>query len=98
MADAQRVVEGIRNFLHSGHTAAIESLRILAQEYSEACHEVNRRLARCEDFLRQGFRPEAIHSPQAKPNLLAVLPILDFPERKKGARVVAHYSLPPPPV
>jgi hypothetical protein len=98
MADAQRVVEGIRNFLHSGHQTALEALKSMAQEYSDACQEVNRRLARCEEFLRQGLRSEAIHFAQAEPNLLDVLSILDFPERQEWDQVVAHYNLPPPPV
>jgi hypothetical protein len=98
MADAARVVEGIRNFLHCGHQTALETLRALAQEYSDACHEINRRLARCEEFLRQGMRGEAIHFADAQPNLLDVLAVLDFPERHEWEQAVAHYGLPAPPV
>ena len=77
MADPQRVVEGIRNLLHSGTQAQLQQLQALAQEYVEACQEVNRRLARCEEFLRQGLRSEAIHFAQAEPNLLDVLAVLE---------------------
>ena len=97
MADAQRVVEGIRNFLHSGHQTALEALKSMAQEYGDACQEVNRRLARCEEFLRQGLRSEAIHFAQAEPVLLDVLSVLDFPERADWDQVVMQYSLPAPP-
>ena len=98
MADAHNVVERIRNFLQAGHQTALETLRVLAQEYSDACNEVNRRLSRCDEFLRQGLHSEAIHFAQAEPNLLDVLGVLDFPERQEWDQVVAHHSLPAPPV
>jgi hypothetical protein len=97
MADVQGVVDNIRNFLHSGHQSALEPLRALSQEYGEACQEVNRRLARCEVFLRQGLRAEAIQFAQVEPNLLDALAILDFPERSEWDQVVAHYHLFAPP-
>jgi hypothetical protein len=98
MADPQRTVENIRNVLHAGQQPALDAIRALAQEYSDACQEVNRRLARCEEFLRQGLRSEAIHFASAQPNLLDLLAGLDFPERAGWDQVAAHCGLPAAPV
>ena len=75
-----------------------QTIRALAQEYSEACHEINRRLTRCEEFLRRGLRSEAIHFGEAKPNLLDMLKVLDFPERAEWDQAVVQYQLPAAPV
>jgi hypothetical protein len=97
MADVPRIIEEIRSFLRPGRQAPLEALRPLAQEYKEACQEANRRLARCEEFLRQGLRAEAIHFADAKPNLLELLAVLDFPERPAWEQVAAQHQLPVPP-
>ena len=98
MADAQRVVEGIRNFLHSGHQVSLDALRALAQDYVQGCDEVNRRLARCEEYLRRGMRSEAIHFAEAEPHILDLLAVLDFPERPEWDKTVGEHQFPAPPV
>jgi hypothetical protein len=98
MADPQRMVEQLRHFLHSADQTAGDALRVLAQEYAEVCAEVNQRLRRCDDFLRQGLLSEAIHfAEQSEPPLLDLLALVDFPERAQWDQVVLAYQLPPGP-
>jgi len=98
MIDPQRVVENIRNLLHYGHEPPLDVLQALAADYTEACQEVNRRLARCEEYLRQGLRAEAIHYAQAEPNLLDVLAVLDFTERLSWDQLLTARNLAPAPL
>lgn len=97
MADYQRLVDDIRNFLHSGDLTFKEYLRGVAQGYSEACTEVNDRLRRCEDFLQRGLRSEAVQYAHVEPNLLDSLTILDMPERQHWEDIALAFSLPQPP-
>jgi hypothetical protein len=98
MVDPQRVVEGIRSLLYAGQAPPLDALQALAADYAEACKEVNRRLARCEEFLRQGLRAEAIHFAQAEPNVLDLLAVLDFAERPHWDQLLASCSLSAAPV
>jgi hypothetical protein len=97
MADPQRLVDDIRAFLQSSDQTQTDRLRSLANDYAEACHQVNARLRRCEEYLRQNLRGEAIHYAQAEPALLDVLAVLDFPDRPQWHEVVMAYNLPEAP-
>jgi ABC-type transporter Mla subunit MlaD len=70
MADTQRIVDDIRTFVHASDQTCNDSLRALAAAYAAACKEANDRLRRCDEFLRQGLRSEAIRFAEAEPNLL----------------------------
>jgi hypothetical protein len=98
MVDPQRLVEGMRNVLHAGQAPPLDVVRGLAADYAEACQEVNRRLARCEEFLRQGLRAEAIQYAQTEPNLLDTLTVLDLAERPQWDQLLAACLLPPAPI
>ena len=98
MADPQRLVDDIRAFLQSSDQTQTDRLRGLATEYAEACNQANARLRRCEEYLRQNLRGEAIHFAQAEPALLEVVAVLDFPDRPHWQEVVMAYNLPEPPL
>jgi hypothetical protein len=98
MVDPQRLVESMRNVLHAGQAPPMDVVRGLTADYAEACQEVNRRLARCEEFLRQGLRAEAIQYAQTEPNVLDVLTVLDLPERPYWDQLLAACGLPPAPL
>lgn len=98
MADSRRVVDEIRFFLQSTDQTKSDQLAELATAYAEACVEVNQRLRRCGEFLRQGLRSEAIHLAEAEPNLLDSVATLDMPERGQWDEVVSGYDLARPPV
>jgi hypothetical protein len=97
MADPQRLVDDIRAFLQASDQTQTDRLRSLATEYAEACQQVNTRLRRCEEYLRQSLRGEAIHYAQAEPPLLEVVAVLDFPDRPQWHEVVMAYNLPEAP-
>jgi len=52
----------------------------LAEDYAQACREVNDRLRKCHDALVRGLRSDAIHLAEAEPNLLDLVALLDFSE------------------
>jgi hypothetical protein len=97
MADPQRLVDDIRSFLQASDQTRTDGLRSLATEYAEACNQANARLRRCEEYLRQSLRGEAIHFAQAEPPLLEMVAVLDFPDRQQWHEVAMAYNLPEPP-
>lgn len=97
MPDAQRIVDDLRSFVHASDQTFSEPLRALAADYAAACQEANKRLRRCDEFLRQGLRSEAIRFAEAEPPLLDLLAVLDFPERPQWAELAASYGLAAPP-
>src|SRR5687767_11483848 len=97
MTDYPRVVEGIFAVLHAPDRAPADAVRELAGAYVGACREVNDRLRRCEEFLRQGLRTEAVHYAQAEPVLLEAVAALDFAERPQWEDLAHRHGMPPPP-
>ncbi len=97
MRDPQRIVEEVQAFLMANDQTLNDRLAELAKEYKEACEEINKRLARCAQLLRQGLRAEAIHSAEAEPNLLTSLHTLDFPDRIAWLDAVGIFQLAAPP-
>jgi tetratricopeptide (TPR) repeat protein len=96
MLDYQRIVEDLRSFARGGGPPS-DAVRRRAAEYEEACHEVNERLRRCEDYLHQGLRSEALHFAEGEPVLLEAVAVLDFPGRGQWEQSAAQNRLPPPP-
>ena len=97
MRDPQRIAEEIQAFLMASDQSLNDRLPELAAEYKEACEEINRRLVRCSQLLRQGLRSEALHLAEAEPGLLTALQTLDFPDRAAWLDVVGIYQLASPP-
>jgi hypothetical protein len=95
--DPQRIVDEIRAFLQASDQSYKREYKEAAEDYAEACAEVNRRLAQCAQLLKQGLRAEAIHQADTDPNLLATLAELDFAERAGWLDLVGIYNLPSPP-
>ena len=96
MSDIQQVVDELRFILQREVISQTGELAALVAEYSRLCHEVNARLRRCDDCMKQGLRSEALHLAEAKPNLLEAVAILDFPERDDLIEVVNLCFLQPP--
>lgn len=97
MAEPQRIVEDIRAFLNSSEQTFRDGLKQYAQDYADACAQVNDRLRRCDDLLTRGLRSEAIQLAEAPPVLLDLVTLLDFPERPRWEQIVQAYNLTPPP-
>ena len=97
MRDPQRIVDEIQAFLMASDQTLTDRHPELAREYKEACEEINKRLVRCAQLLRQGLRADAIHSAEAEPNLLTAIQTLDFSDRVAWLDVVGIYQLASPP-
>ncbi|HPZ82169.1 MAG TPA: hypothetical protein PL064_01970, partial [Thermogutta sp.] len=81
MTGDQTIVDRIEQALASLDAVSNEELHQLAEEYAEACEQVNRRLQEIHHLIRSGARSEAIRRAEIPPKLLDVVEILDFPDR-----------------
>lgn len=97
MAEAQEVVDRLRDVLVAQDQSLTQDLRDLAASYAELCRAVNERIRRCSQLLRQNLRTEAVHLAEANPNVLDQLTILDFPGRGEWQQLCLHYGLPEAP-
>ena len=96
MNEIQRVVDELRFILQREVLEKTDELTTLVQEYSQLCHEVNARLRRCDECVKQGLRSEALHLAEATPNLLDAVAVLDFAERSELLDLIAMYFMTPP--
>ena len=94
MRDYQRAVEEIRFVMQSEVWELTDDLQEAARTYAAACREVNTRLRRCDEYLKQGLRSEAIQLAEAEPNLLESVALLDIPERADWDEAAGLYELP----
>lgn len=94
LADIQRLIDEMRFQLDAEVFEFAPGMKQLAADYADVCKQVNVRLRRCEDFLKQGLRSEAIHTADADPNLLDLLATVDFPERSRWDGMVRLFDLP----
>lgn len=96
MNEIQRVVDELRFLLQREVIENSAELIALLGEYSTQCHQVNVRLRRCDQCVKQGLRSEALHLAEAAPNLLDAVAVLDFPERAEMLELIGMYLLSPP--
>src|SRR5437868_150507 len=97
MLDYQHIVDDVRSSMFTSSVEGLDFLISAAADYSVACDEVNERLRKCGGLLRQGLRSEAIQLADVEPNLLDVVAVLDFMERRQWEEVIVHYGVAPPP-
>lgn len=97
MAEAQEVVDRLRDVLTAQDQSVTPELRDLAGSYAELCRAVNERIRRCLQLLRQNLRTEAVHLAEADPNVLDQLAILDFSGRADWRQWCLQYGLPEAP-
>ncbi len=97
MAEAQEVVDRLRDVLLAQDQSVTPELRDLAVSYAELCRSVNERIRRCSQLLRQNLRTEAVHLAEANPNVLDQLTILDFPGRADWQQLCVQYGFPEAP-
>ncbi len=91
------LITNIRNFVSSADHTRTDAAAGWAQQYAAACQDVNDRLRRCADFLRQGLRSEAIHLAESPPDVLDMVATLDFPELAQWLDVTTQYNWPAAP-
>src|SRR5689334_6187502 len=96
MDDLQRLIDEIRFRLQSQNCELTDDFRQLAADYAAACRDVNRRLRRCGEHLKQGLRAEAIHLAESEPRLLDLVATIDFPERGEWDEILGLYQVAKP--
>jgi len=97
MTDYQTTVDRIEQALASLGAISDEQLLQLADDYAEACIEVNRRLQEIHHLIRAGERSEAVRRAEMPPKLFDVIEILDFPDRDAWVDICTLKRLPAPP-
>ena len=96
MTELRRTIDEIRFVLQDDAFAITDQLMQCIADYSLQCHDANVRLRKCEEFLNQGLRSEALHLAELSPDLLDLVALLDFPERSQWVNLLVGYSLPKP--
>lgn len=94
MSSYSELVDELRSRLDGEQIVLDDELQAIAERYAVACREVNRRLQRCEEFLRRELRAEAIQYAESDPPLLDAVAVLDFPEVEEWRQAVSLYELP----
>lgn len=93
----QQIVDEIQSILMSQGDPEKAVVVELHDRYVQAVAEVNRRLRRCDELLRQGHRAEAIRECETEPNLLDTVAVLDFPEMVFWSDYAEQFELQPAP-
>ena len=96
MTELRRTIDEIRFLIQDDGFVVTDQMTHCADDYAVQCREANVRLRKCEEFLNQGLRSEALHIAEITPNLLDLVGQLDFPEREQWVELLAGYSLPKP--
>lgn len=96
MTELRRTIDEIRFLIQDDGFVVTDQMTQCAQDYAVLCREANVRLRKCEEFLNQGLRSEALHIAEIAPNLLDLVAQLDFPEREQWVELLVGYSLPKP--
>lgn len=78
MAGEHELIARIRGFLNSGLQQVTPEARELAQQYAALCAQTNDRLRKCEMYLNEGLRSEAIHLAEIAPPVLELTATLEF--------------------
>lgn len=97
MSDFLAVVENIKAFLAAEVQIRNDEVARWAEEYARFCHAANDRLRQCNEYLKKGFRAEAIHFANAAPDLLDMVAALDMLELPEWKVACFQFELTAPP-
>ncbi|MFN0018698.1 MAG: hypothetical protein ACKVP0_10595 [Pirellulaceae bacterium] len=92
LKQVRALVDEMRTFIDSPDHTNSPRITELAASYAEASRDGNARLQRCSDLLQKGHRTEALQLAEAEPDLLALIPVLAFPEIQKWQECAANYG------
>ena len=96
MQNHQKIIDEISFTLQSDVAEVTDEIRELATQYGRLSREVNDRLRKCGEYLRQGLRSEAIQLAEHEPDLLDVVAVVDFPERDEWVAFLAQNGVKTP--
>lgn len=97
MTPAERLVNHIREFLHGFDQEATPEAHEMSMQYSDLCHSLNDRLAKCVDFLRKGRRTEAVQAALTQPSVFELTETLEFDEVKNWLNLCLDLEMIPAP-
>jgi len=99
MTNPQLIIDELRAALAvlPGVGDDASDLRDALASYAAVVIEVNERLRRCSELLKQGLRSEAVHEAQEAPNLLEAVAALDFADRETLERACKRRGFVAPP-
>ncbi|MCF7855686.1 MAG: hypothetical protein K9N51_12870 [Candidatus Pacebacteria bacterium] len=97
MNPAQRLVNRIREFIHSYEQEPTPVAQEMAEQYAEQCRGLNNRLAKCSEFLEKGMRSEAVQEAMETPSVFDLADILTFEELKNWRNLCLDLGMTPPP-
>ena len=90
------LIDHIAQLLATGDAKIREAVESLAHQYGAAVAFANERFRRCEAYLREGNRSEAIRECEDEPNLLDLFAILNFPQKEVWEATIVSHGLPAP--
>jgi hypothetical protein len=86
MFHLQSLIDRIRIVLARERYESSPEIKELASDFSDQTRQLNERLRRCGEYLRQGLRSEAIHEAETEPRLLDCVSVLEsFSEEERNA-------------
>jgi hypothetical protein len=86
MFHLQSIIDRIRIVLARERYEESPEIKELAGDFSDQTRQLNERLRRCGEYLRQGLRSEAIHEAETEPRLLDCVSVLEsFSEEERNA-------------
>jgi hypothetical protein len=97
LADPRETVERLRTYIQSGAVSASPEVLAAANEYVGLCSDINERLNRCGEFLRDGLAGEAVAHAEARPPVLDRIAVLEFREAAEWERICNARGLPKAP-
>ena len=97
MPGFSNTIATIRSCIGSMDLTLTNEMREAAEVFAEACRQVNERLARCDQLLRQGLRAEAIRQAEMDPDLMDAVAELEFEGRDQWEERLTLNDLPCPP-
>jgi hypothetical protein len=97
MDQYRQLTDQMKNLLYTSTRIDRAAVKPLADEYHQACTEVNQRLRAAGDMLRRGLRSEALHAADVEPKLLEAATVLDFPELPQWLDLLVQLQLPRSP-
>jgi hypothetical protein len=86
MFHLQSIIDRIRIVLARERYEESPEIKELASDFRDQTRQLNERLRRCGEYLRQGLRSEAIHEAETEPRLLDCVSVLEsFSEEEQSA-------------
>lgn len=96
MIEFQQLIHEIRTLIEGDDQSLTAEFKRVAELYTAYCKNINHRLHKCDDLLRQGLRSEAVQLAEQAPKLLEMVNVAEFLERPEFVKLMSDYGFPRP--